>query len=80
MLPETARMATSDYHSDSSNMSEQAGDQSPVVRSHSCRGAVSDEEVILLASSRPKKRAGRRVFKETRHPVYRGVRRRNKDK
>ena len=39
----------------------------------------SDEEVIL-ASSRPKKRAGRRVFKETRHPVYRGVRRRNNDK
>ena len=39
----------------------------------------SDEEVIL-AASRPKKRAGRRVFKETRHPVYRGVRRRNNDK
>ena len=39
----------------------------------------SDKEVIL-ASSRPKKRAGRRVFKETRHPVYRGVRRRNNDK
>ncbi|XP_057977307.1 dehydration-responsive element-binding protein 1D-like [Malania oleifera] len=37
----------------------------------------SDEEVLLLASSRPKKRAGRRVFKETRHPVYRGVRSRN---
>ncbi|KFK43527.1 hypothetical protein AALP_AA1G137500 [Arabis alpina] len=29
---------------------------------------------------RPKKRAGRRVFKETRHPVYRGIRRRNGDK
>nr|AHI45172.1 DREB group protein [Ammopiptanthus mongolicus] len=39
----------------------------------------SDEEVIL-ASARPKKRAGRRVFKETRHPVYRGVRRRNNNK
>ncbi|KAK7366801.1 hypothetical protein VNO80_08798 [Phaseolus coccineus] len=39
----------------------------------------SDEEVIL-ASSRPKKRAGRRVFKETRHPVYRGVRRRNNNR
>ncbi|KAF7828321.1 dehydration-responsive element-binding protein 1E-like [Senna tora] len=38
-----------------------------------------DEEVIL-ASATPKKRAGRRVFKETRHPVYRGVRRRNNDK
>ncbi|KAH0644129.1 hypothetical protein KY284_032013 [Solanum tuberosum] len=42
----------------------------------------SDEEglVLLLASSRPKKRAGRKKFKETRHPVYRGVRRRNNNK
>ncbi|GLT54968.1 hypothetical protein SLA2020_281260 [Shorea laevis] len=28
----------------------------------------------------PKKRAGRKKFKETRHPVYRGVRRRNNNK
>ncbi|XP_073316038.1 dehydration-responsive element-binding protein 1E-like [Primulina huaijiensis] len=40
------------------------------------RKVHSDEEVIL-ASSRPKKRAGRKKFKETRHPVYRGVRQRN---
>ncbi|CAK7335441.1 unnamed protein product [Dovyalis caffra] len=40
----------------------------------------SDEEVILLATSRPKKRAGRRIFKETRHPIFRGVRKRNGDK
>ncbi|XP_057419782.1 dehydration-responsive element-binding protein 1E-like [Lotus japonicus] len=33
-----------------------------------------------LASARPKKSAGRRVFKETRHPVYRGVRSRNNNK
>ncbi|XP_052185447.1 dehydration-responsive element-binding protein 1A-like [Diospyros lotus] len=39
----------------------------------------SDEEVIL-ASSHPKKRAGRKKFRETRHPVYRGVRRRNSGK
>ncbi|OIW09844.1 hypothetical protein TanjilG_15252 [Lupinus angustifolius] len=37
----------------------------------------SDEQVILLASARPKKRAGRGKLKETRHPIYRGVRRRN---
>lgn len=37
----------------------------------------SDEEVVLLASNRPKRRGGRRIFKETRHPVFRGVRRRN---
>ncbi|KAK4435262.1 Dehydration-responsive element-binding protein 1A [Sesamum alatum] len=41
--------------------------------------AYSDEELIL-AASRPKKRAGRKKFKETRHPVYRGVRRRNSNK
>ncbi|CAL5198086.1 unnamed protein product [Lathyrus oleraceus] len=37
-------------------------------------------EEILLASEQPKRRAGRRKFKETRHPVYRGVRRRNNNK
>ncbi|XP_044505033.1 dehydration-responsive element-binding protein 1D-like [Mangifera indica] len=42
-------------------------------------GKFSDEDV-LLASSNPKKRAGRRKFRETRHPVYRGVRRRNSGK
>ncbi|XP_050377318.1 dehydration-responsive element-binding protein 1E-like [Argentina anserina] len=44
------------------------------------RSSYSDQEEVILASSRPKKRAGRRVFKETRHPVYRGVRRRNNNK
>ncbi|XP_022736454.1 dehydration-responsive element-binding protein 1A-like [Durio zibethinus] len=39
----------------------------------------SDEDVIL-ASRYPKKRAGRKKFRETRHPVYRGVRRRNSGK
>lgn len=37
-------------------------------------------EKLLLATSRPKKRAGRRIFKETRHPVFRGIRKRNKNK
>ena len=44
-----------------------------------CRANHSDEEV-LLASDHPKKRAGRKKFRETRHPVYRGVRRRNSGK
>ncbi|KAL8049740.1 hypothetical protein ABFX02_06G038500 [Erythranthe guttata] len=39
----------------------------------------SDDEVIL-ASNNPKKRAGRKKFRETRHPVYRGVRCRNSGK
>ncbi|GFP87681.1 dehydration-responsive element-binding protein 1d [Phtheirospermum japonicum] len=45
----------------------------------SSRANLSDEEVIL-ASNNPKKRAGRKKFRETRHPVYRGVRRRNSGK
>ncbi|KAK1392789.1 Dehydration-responsive element-binding protein like [Heracleum sosnowskyi] len=35
---------------------------------------------LLLASSNPKKRSGRKKFKETRHPVYRGIRCRNSGK
>ncbi|KAK1366634.1 Dehydration-responsive element-binding factor 1 [Heracleum sosnowskyi] len=36
---------------------------------------ISDK--MLLASSNPKKRGGRKKFQETHHPIYRGVRRRN---
>lgn len=43
------------------------------------RDHFSDED-ILLASQYPKKRAGRKKFKETRHPIYRGVRRRDSGK
>lgn len=43
------------------------------------RVAHSDEELIL-ASSKPKRKAGRRVFNETRHPIYRGIRRKNNNK
>ncbi|KAF8044334.1 hypothetical protein BT93_A2354 [Corymbia citriodora subsp. variegata] len=48
------------------------------------RGALalenfSDQEV-LLASHHPKKPAGRKKFRETRHPVYRGVRLRDSGK
>ncbi|WOG91383.1 hypothetical protein DCAR_0310632 [Daucus carota subsp. sativus] len=35
---------------------------------------------VLLASRNPKKRSGRIKFKETRHPVYRGIRRRDSGK
>ncbi|KAF9689391.1 hypothetical protein SADUNF_Sadunf01G0087400 [Salix dunnii] len=48
--------------------------------SDSQQDSPSWNEEVLLATSRPKKRAGRRVFKETRHPIYRGVRKRNGDK
>ncbi|XP_060215223.1 dehydration-responsive element-binding protein 1A-like [Lycium barbarum] len=35
---------------------------------------------VMLASNNPKKKTGRKKFQETRHPVYRGVRRRKSDK
>ncbi|CAI9304235.1 unnamed protein product [Lactuca saligna] len=38
------------------------------------------EAEVKLASRNPKKRAGRKKFRETRHPVYRGVRMRDNDK
>lgn len=45
--------------------------------SHSSDSHSRDEEMIMtLSSNTPKKRAGRKKFKETRHPVYRGIRRR----
>ncbi|XP_062076360.1 dehydration-responsive element-binding protein 1A-like [Humulus lupulus] len=48
-------------------------------RPESWSASHSDKEAIL-ASNRPKRRDGRKVFKETRHPVYRGVRMRNNDR
>ncbi|KAI3704893.1 hypothetical protein L1987_75122 [Smallanthus sonchifolius] len=51
--------------------------------SDDCNAAAtfSDEEFnVMLASRNPKKRAGRKKFRETRHPVYRGVRRRDSGK
>ncbi|KAK9075307.1 hypothetical protein SSX86_003630 [Deinandra increscens subsp. villosa] len=47
--------------------------------SSSTGGGYAEEE-LLLASQSPKKRAGRKKFKETRHPVYRGIRSRNSGK
>ncbi|XP_074318991.1 dehydration-responsive element-binding protein 1E-like [Silene latifolia] len=42
----------------------------------------TDEDTggLMLASAHPKKRAGRMKFKETRHPIYRGVRLRSTGK
>ncbi|KAI9112034.1 hypothetical protein K1719_016994 [Acacia pycnantha] len=44
------------------------------------RSLVLSDEEVLLAASHPKKRAGRKKFQETRHPVYRGIRRRKSGK
>nr|AWV55519.1 DRE/CRT-binding factor 2 [Solanum melongena] len=38
------------------------------------------DEEVMLACNNPKKPAGRKKFRETRHPVYRGVRKRNSGK
>ncbi|XP_071709980.1 dehydration-responsive element-binding protein 1A-like [Rutidosis leptorrhynchoides] len=39
-----------------------------------------NETEVMLASQNPKRRAGRKKFKETRHPVFRGVRLRSSGK
>lgn len=55
------------HHSDTSSSSE-------------TNSSNSNDAETFLASDKPKRRTGRRVFKETRHPVYRGVRKRNNNK
>ncbi|KAK6794399.1 hypothetical protein RDI58_007852 [Solanum bulbocastanum] len=59
--------------SSSSSISDNSNQYSP-------NNNFSDEEVINLASNNPKKPAGRKKFRETRHPVYRGIRMRNSGK
>nr|APD28012.1 C repeat-binding factor A [Eucalyptus gunnii] len=63
------------------DFAEASSSSSPLSdgRSAMVPGNFSDEEV-LLASHQPKKRAGRKKFQETRHPVYRGVRQRSSGK
>lgn len=41
---------------------------------------LSPSHYQTISSAPPKRRAGRTKFRETRHPVYKGVRRRNADK
>ncbi|GLT84124.1 hypothetical protein SLE2022_023730 [Rubroshorea leprosula] len=53
---------------------------SPMSDSSGSRPVNYSDEEVMLASSHPKRRAGRKKFRETRHPVYRGVRRRNSRK
>nr|XP_043614321.1 dehydration-responsive element-binding protein 1D-like [Erigeron canadensis] len=48
--------------------------------SSSCSEYSEPEVFLLLASQNPKKRAGRKKVKETRHPVYRGIRQRSSGK
>ncbi|KAL3647385.1 basic helix-loop-helix protein [Castilleja foliolosa] len=59
--------------------SSSSAEDSGISSSSSGRVNFSDEEVTL-ACNNPKKRSGRKKFRETRHPVYRGVRKRNSGK
>ncbi|CAN6233962.1 unnamed protein product [Urochloa humidicola] len=51
-----------------------SGTPSPVAAGDDTTGSSS---YMTVSSAPPKRRAGRTKFKETRHPVYKGVRRRN---
>lgn len=64
------------FDSTSYDLQESSSDSGSAAR----RTANLSDEEVLLASRNPKKRAGRKKFKETRHPVWRGVRKRNSDK
>ncbi|KAH6833282.1 hypothetical protein C2S53_020449 [Perilla frutescens var. hirtella] len=53
-----------------------------VCLEHSCSSSsplqtATSPEKLTPAAAKHKKRAGRKIFNETRHPVYRGVRRKN---
>ncbi|XP_065858164.1 dehydration-responsive element-binding protein 1E-like [Euphorbia lathyris] len=52
---------------------------STTTASHGGGGFNSDED-LCLAINIPKRKAGRKIFKETRHPIYRGVRNRHGNK
>ncbi|XP_060174417.1 dehydration-responsive element-binding protein 1D-like [Lycium barbarum] len=41
---------------------------------------LTEYSSVMLASNKPKKRAGRKKFQEIQHPIYRGVRKRNSEK
>ncbi|CAI0476513.1 unnamed protein product [Linum tenue] len=64
MVFSSQQLHYSDYSSSSSPASDCTGTTS----------AVNNHSHHQLAAEVPKKRTGRRVFRETRHPVYRGVR------
>ncbi|CAA3024373.1 dehydration-responsive element-binding protein 1B-like [Olea europaea var. sylvestris] len=65
---------------DFSSLTEAPESSSLSDNSNSVKRATFSDDEVLLASNNPKKRAGRKKFRETRHPVYRGVRRRNSGK
>ncbi|CAI0414354.1 unnamed protein product [Linum tenue] len=72
-----ARVFNSTQHSQSQPQSSHDSSSSAGSAATSSSGSQQHHQ---LAAEVPKKRTGRRVFRETRHPVYRGVRSRKGDK
>lgn len=72
----------SSYNSNSQSFEAPETSSSPSLESSHFNSMFLDEETSFatVTTSPPKRRAGRKKFRETRHPVYRGVRRRNGDK
>ncbi|KAL3530420.1 hypothetical protein ACH5RR_009742 [Cinchona calisaya] len=68
-----------DFEDDHSSSSSSCSSKTTAVSTlnSSNKAAKEDEQQTLLSH---KRKAGRRKFKETRHPIYRGVRRRNGSK
>ncbi|XP_057774429.1 dehydration-responsive element-binding protein 1A-like [Salvia miltiorrhiza] len=69
--------------SSSEAAAEPAGSSSHIGSSGAGAGAtciLSGNQEVILASNSPKKPAGRKKFRETRHAVYRGIRWRNSGK
>ncbi|KAJ8626472.1 hypothetical protein MRB53_019779 [Persea americana] len=78
---DSSSSSNSNFHS-CDEVLEMTSSSSPSYKStHShCRFLDEEQFFTTVATSPPKRRAGRKKFRETRHPVYRGVRRRNGDR
>ncbi|KAJ8626474.1 hypothetical protein MRB53_019781 [Persea americana] len=73
--------STSSYDSNSHLRDDTTSSSRSYESTHSHSNFLDEEQFFAtVATSPPKRRAGRKKFRETRHPVYRGVRRRNGDR
>ncbi|GAB2294062.1 basic helix-loop-helix protein [Dionaea muscipula] len=78
-LSEELKQRSPEFGPEMSSSSLLSDGRSSSLRSNGNNFSDGDE-YYTLASSNPKKRAGRKKFRETRHPVYRGVRQRSSGK
>ncbi|CAL1401175.1 unnamed protein product [Linum trigynum] len=68
------------FNSQQLHQSSESSSSSPASNGSGTPSLPGNHSHHQLAAEVPKKRTGRRVFRETRHPVYRGVRRRKGNK